>query len=339
MPDPIVAADALPAGSSPAADLSPVVADADPLESLSAADLQTWRETGALPQSPVTDAAAASSPAPVVQDPPVSTETPAQAASEPADPPVHAKTKARMDELLADRTRERERADRLEQRNRDLERQRTAPPPADARPAASSAAAAALVAPDPETFPYGTADPGYLKALTAHTVATTLAAERATWDEGQRQARVRAETDRVMTAFEQKTAEARTKHPDFDAVALQAPTEIQQGSATDLFILEDPAGADVLYHLQQPANTAERRRILALAPLDQLKALVRLGDRLTTGAPAPSSTKAPPPPPTLSTRATPSDPVERAWALGDSDEATGAIIAAENARELARLKR
>lgn len=338
MPEPIVAADASPAGSSPAASIH--AEPTDSLESLSATELQTWRETGALPStSPVTDAVAASSSA-VPAVPVASTDASSQAASEPAAAATPGADK-RIPELLRDRAEARERAERAERRLADLERGRQLPP--DARPAASSTApagpASAPVAPDPETFTYGTSDPEYLKALTAHTVATTLAAERATWERGQADARAREERERVSTAFEGKAAEARTKHPDFDAVALLAPTEIPQGSATDLFVLEDPAGAEILYHLQQPANAGERRRILGLAPLAQLKELVRLGDRLTSAAPAAQSTQAPPPAPTLSTRATPADPVERALAMGDSDDATGAYIRAQNARDLAARKR
>lgn len=336
MPDPSPIADASPAASSPAADLS-ASDPSDSLSRLSAPDLQTWKETGALPRtSPVTDAAAASSTATPVQDPAASTDASSQAASEPAEP-LHAKTKARMDELLADRTRERERADRAERHIREQEARRQPTP--DARPAAPSPAPAGLTKPDPEAFAYGTADPGYLEALTDYKVSATLASQRAEWDAGQRQIRARDEATRVISGFEAKAAEARAKHADFDAVALLAPTDIQPGSATDLYILEDPAGAEVLYHLQQSTNTAERRRILALGPLDQLKALVRLGDRLTAGAPAARSTSAPPPPPVLSTRATPADAVDRALAEGDSDAATGAYIRAQNARELARLKR
>jgi hypothetical protein len=104
-----------------------------------------------------------------------------------------------------------------------------------------------------------------------------------------------------------------------------------------LFVVEHPSGAEILYHLQQPANAGERRRILNLPVLDQLTELVRLGDRLTGSAPAARSTHAPPPPPTLSTRATPADPVERALAI-DGDEGTAAYIRAQNAREMARRK-
>ena len=333
MPDPIVVPDGQPAASSAAAvpQLDP---SSDPLEALSASDLQTWRETGAMPE--VKTVPAASSAATAVQDPPASTDALSVAASEPADP-IKAQTKARMDELIAERARERERADRAERRLADLDRQRQ--PPQDARPAASSPAPTGLVKPNPETFPYGTADPGYLEALTDYKVVIADQARRAEWMQSQQQDRARAESERVVRAFEGKAAEARTKHADFDAVALLAPTDIPPGSAADLWVLEDETGAEILYHLQQPANAGERRRILNLGPREQLKELVRLGDRLSGAAPAARSTQAPPPPNVLATRATPADPVERALAMGDGDDATAAYIKAQNARDLAARKR
>jgi hypothetical protein len=231
---------------------------------------------------------------------------------------------------LRDRAAERSRADRAERRLAELERATLAPPARpDARSAASSPAAPADDGPDPETFPYGTSDPNYLRALTAHTVAKTLETER-------RQAGIREEGARVIAGFESRAEAARARYKDFDAVAMLAPTEIPQGSAVDLFVLEDPAGADLLYHLQQPANRPELKRILRLAPLEQLKTLVRLGDRLTTAPTAARSTHAPDPPVVLSSRATPGDAVDRALAADD----TGAYMAEMNRRELARrLKR
>jgi hypothetical protein len=333
VPDPIVAPDAQPAA--PSAAVPSIDPSADPLESLSGAELQTWRQTGAMPEPKPATPKADSSPAPAVETSPASTDASPVAASEPAD--YKAKTKARIDELLAKSAREEERANRAEQRARELEaRQRQ--PHADATPAASSPAPAGLVKPDPESFAYGTADPAYLEALTDYKVAVADQTRRTEWEERQRQNAAREESTRVIQAFEGRAAEARTKHADFDAVALLAPTEIPQGSAADLWVMEDEAGAEILYHLQQPANAAERRRILSLSPREQLKELVRLGDRLTSPAPAARSTQAPPPPATLSTRPTPADPVERALALGDSDEGNAAYIRAQNARDLARLK-
>lgn len=337
VPDPTV--DAQAAASSAAPTLPSIDALSDPLDALSAEQLQDWKATGKMPDPKVETPPAASSPAEPVA-PAASTDASSQAASEPADtdPDYKPKTKARITELLAKAAREEERANRAEQRARELET-RQSQPPSDAKPAASSPAPAGLVKPDPETFPYGTADPGYLEALTDYKVAVANQTARQQWEEGQRQAKAREESQRVVKEFEGRAAEARTKHADFDAVALLAPTEIPQGSAADLWILEDDAGAEILYHLQQPANAGERRRILSLSPREQLKELVRLGDRLTGAAPAARSTQAPPPPATLSTRATPADPVERALAQGDGDEATAAYIKAQNARDLAARKR
>lgn len=341
--DPIVAAaDALPAASSAAADLSSAE-PVDALAALSETELQAWKTTGDLPTrtSPVTAPPAGSPPATPVDGQAASTDAIAKpVGSDPAAPPHDAA--ARIPQLLKDRAQEKERADRAERQLADLQRPR--PPLPDARPAASSAAPAGSAPPDPETFPFGTADPEYVKALTAHTVAATLATERATWEEGQRQQRAEQESRRVLAAFGEKAATARAAHPDFDAVALKAETWIPPGSLADLFVLENKAddhgvgGAEILYFLQQPANHAEQKRILALPTMDQMIALVRLGDRLKVGAPA-AATSAPPPPPTLSTRATPADPVERALAMGDSDDGTGAYIRAENARDLARRRR
>lgn len=327
MPEPIVA-DAQPAASSAAADPSPV-APSDALDSLSDTDLHTWRMTGALPStSPVTASTADTPPATAVQDQPASTDAPAQAASEPADtdPDYKPKTAKRIQELLT-------RAERAE-RALAAAASRPAQPPADARPAVSSPAPAGLVKPDPESFPYGTSDPGYLEALTDYKVAAHTAQQRAEWERGQQEARARDESQRVLSAFQERATAARAKHADFDAVALQAPTDIPPGSAVDLMVLEDEAGAEILYHLQQPQNAAERQRILALGPREQLKELVRLGDRLTAAPAATRSTTAPPPPPVLATRPSPGDPVERALASGD----TAAYNAAMNARDLARLK-
>lgn len=339
--DPVVApADAQPAGSSPAPD-QPSVIGADPLDALSESELHTYRMTGDMPTastSPVTAPSAASPAAPVVEGQPASTDAIVKpAGSDPAASPAK-NAEARVPELLRDRAQEKARADRAERELADL-RARHQPPPADARPAASSPAPAGLVKPDPETFPYGTADPGYVEALTDYKLAVHAATQRAEGERVQRETRAREESQRVIAGFEERRAQANEKHADFEAVAMLAPTDIPPGSATDLWVLEDEAGAEILYHLQQPNNTAERKRILALGPREQLKELVRLGDRLTADPAAVRTTNAPPPPPTLSVRPSPGDPVERALAMGAGDEGTRAYIDAENARELARLNK
>lgn len=334
LPEPIVP-DARPADSSPAPDPTPA-APVDALDALSESDLQAWRMDGKLPSERTPAPPAATPAAPAVQDPPASTDAPVPAAaSEPAKPAKGAE--ARIPELLADRAKERDRAERAERRLAELEQRPPSTP--GARPAASPPASTDLVKPDPTTFAYGAADPDYIEALTDYKVAASLATDRAAREAEQAQARMTDESRRLVASFEAKAAKAREAHADFDDVALKAPTEIPQGSPTDLWVLEDEAGAEILYHLQQPANAAERQRILALSPRDQLKELVRLGDRLTAPPPAPRSTQAPPPAPALGSRATPADPVERALAAGTDDSSTGAYIEAANRRDLARMKR
>jgi hypothetical protein len=336
LPDPIVQ-DALPAASSAAS-----LPDTDPLDSLSESELAEWRVDGKTPaerETPTAD----SSPATAVQDLPASTDAPSGAASEAAPRPDPRATENRIPELLADRARERERADRAERHIRDLETRQRQPQP-DARPAASSPAPAGLVKPDPETFAYGTADPGYLEALTDYKVAVTLATERQMWEQGQRDLRARETQQRIDEAFLRQAEAAKAKHPDWNDAARRAINAIPEGSLIDRFFLEvqpdehGVGGAEVLYHLMQPAHAAELERLMRLPDVPQFTALQRLNDRLRS-SPAVLSTTAPPPPPTLSSRATPGDPVSRALAMGDSDEATGAFIRAENARDLLRLKR
>lgn len=329
MPDPIVDA---AAASSPAADL-PSVDPSDTIAAMSETERHDWRMTGKLPDAKDPTPPADSSPAEPVEQV-ASTDAAVEATTEvAAADPIKAKTKARIDEVLAGQARERARAERAEAHIRDLEARSHQPPP-DARPAASSAAPAGLVKPDPAAFDYGTSDPAYLEALTDYKVAVSVAQQREAWDQHAQHVRAFEESTRVITAFEQKAAQARQAHPDFDVVAMLAPTEIQPGTAADLWVLEDEAGAEILYHLQQPAHAAERRRILAMDPRSQLKELVRLGDRLTAQPPTARSTQAPPPPPTLSTRATPGDPVERAIRDGD----TAAYNKHMNERELARIR-
>lgn len=104
------------------------------------------------------------------------------------------------------------------------------------------------------------------------------------WDRAQEQkvtsARnaAKAEEKRVLDGWSGQVTKAREKYDDFDAVALQAPTRIPQGSLIDAWILEDDSGADVLYHLQ--THPDELDGLLALPVLKQAKALSLLSQRL-----------------------------------------------------------
>jgi hypothetical protein len=333
MPDPAPVYDAPTAVSSTAPDATQSASPADPLDALNPDQLTAWRMTGTLPDaSAVTPPPAGSAPATPGPAQAGSTDPHAQSVgSDPAATP-RGNADTRIPELLRDRAAERARADAAERRLAALEHERARPAAPDAKPAASSAAAAPDGKPDPETFPYGTSDPAYLEALTDWKVGQQFATAR-------RQADEHAQAQRVVATFQTRAEVLRAKYPDFDQVALHTPTEIQPGSVVDHYVLTKPAGPDVLYHLHQPANAAERRRILNLAPDDQFEALIRLGDRLTAPPGGARSTHAPDPPVVLSSRATPSDAAERALAAGDDDQYTGAYLAEMNRREMASRRR
>lgn len=125
-----------------------------------------------------------------------------------------------------------------------------------------------------------------------------------------------AATARLAAQWRDRVADAKTRHADFEAVALLAPTTIPQGSLVDAWILEHRSGADVLYSLQKDPN--ELRRILALPMFDQVEALTLLGQQRTgpvtrepavrTGAAATVQPKVAPRPPTpVRTAAVPAD--------------------------------
>lgn len=132
--------------------------------------------------------------------------------------------------------------------------------------------------PNPEDakYVYGMADPQFLEDLSDWKVESKLQArdqqvrqQTAEWTRGQ--------------AFVSKVDAAKAVYPDFQKVALDAPSQIPPGSLIDRYIWDHAAGAHLLYHFQ--SQPAEVRRISALAPLDQVDALSLLAQRLS----APSS--------------------------------------------------
>lgn len=327
--------------SSPVSSSSP-----DPSAALASASpeaLNTWRMTGELPSA---DASPAED-----SDADLSTDadsTPAIAA-ESAAPPVDAvadsspvklsKSDKRFQELLADRAKERARADTLERRLAQLERA-SAPPPAatpkiDATPAASSAAADADPEPDPKdetTYPDGQYDRKFYKDQSRWETRQLLREDRQAQAERQQQSRVAADEHRINQSLAEKIDAGRLKHADFDVVAF-APTEIIKDSPIDRWILESPEGAEVLYALQK--TPAEIRRIASLPPIQQLRELAKFEHALGVPVPLKTISDAPTPPRTLGDRsASTADAASRAVRSGD----TGAFLAAENARELAQWK-
>jgi hypothetical protein len=167
-----------------------------------------------------------------------------------------------------------------------------AAPPATPAPAAPTAATAKPKIDDFQD--YGE----YVEAVADWKIAEARRVDRETSQKD-------AEAARVATSWKTRVDAAKTKYADFDAVALQAPTTIPQGSVIDGWILEHPAGADVLYTLQ--SNPTEIDRILALPLFEQVEALTLLSQRVAqparelavkTGAAATPVQKVAPRPPT-----------------------------------------
>ena len=125
-------------------------------------------------------------------------------------------------------------------------------------------------------------------------------------------------------------------HTDFEAVAFapfKAGFEIPMGSAMDAWILESDHGAEVLYALQK--NPAEIKRLLALGPIAQTRALVQLEDTAIAARTVKTKTTAPDPGPVLGVRAgDPASPVARALKSRD----VSAYIREKNREEIAARK-
>lgn len=288
----------------------------------------TWQKTGELPASDLnTDDT--SKPAEIDAAKPAeqatSTDVRETAASEPA---MKDKTEQRFQELLKERAKERERADRLE---RELAALKTPTPPVDAKPAASSAAPATDPEPNPDdltTYPDGAYDRKYFKDQAAWEARQVLRAEREAADTVARQQRTEARQREQSKAWADRVQAAQAKYQDFDAKAF-GPTEIVAGSPIDVWVMESEQGAELLYHLQ--SHPDEIRRIAALPAVHQVRELARLEDKLVP-APAKTITDAPAPPRTLGDRTTANaDAVARAIANKDP----GSYIDEMNRRELA----
>jgi hypothetical protein len=313
--------DAPPADSSSAPlDPSTALANASPEE------YATWQKTGSLPVPEKTDDT--SKPAEIDAAKPAeqatSTDVKGKAASEPA---AKDKTEQRFQELLADRAKERERANKLE---RELAALR-ATPPADVKAESSPAPATDSKpnADDATKYPDGVYDRQYFEDLADWKARQVLRSERETAAQAAKREQAEArEHERGRLWFERVTA-ARAKDPNYDSKAFSGPTPWNEGSPIDVWIMDSPAGADLLPHLM--ANQDEARRIDALPVVQQLRELVLLETKLQP-APAKTITDAPAPPRTLGDRTTANaDAV--AQALRNKD--FGAFNDEMNRRELA----
>jgi hypothetical protein len=173
-------------------------------------------------------------------------------------------------------------------------------------------------------------------------------------DEAIREAKAAASDHTTKTQKEQQTAqaeeviarvwsgrinEARAKHADYDAVALNPELPIKKGSVTDAFILDSEHGAEVLYHLG--SNPQELERIQTLNPLAQARELFRIEQKFATPPKpspkpaAPKVTQAPNPPHQVTGKPAGNvDEVEQAVKDGDQE----AFTRLENERILERAR-
>lgn len=331
-------ADAPPAASSAAetSTLSPT----DALAQASPEAYAAWQQTGELPASsdpPV--AAADSTPAePVVQAPDA---VPASS----AEVSTGKRTDARAEEnrvpvLLADRAKERTRAEAAEARAAQLERDlaalRQPAPSPDARPAVSSPAPATDPRPDKNDaakYPEGQYGDDYVEDLSAwktrQLIREAREEARVEAQEHQKKQQDEARVHSMTDAWFKRMAAAKSAHPDFDEA--QAGRLIPPGSPVDDWIRNaGDSGAEVAHYLV--THPAEVARLLGLPDRPAFsRAMVSLEASLAPAVPKTIS-DAPAPGRTLGSRAvSPGDAVTAALAAKD----VGAYIDAANRREVA----
>jgi hypothetical protein len=128
----------------------------------------------------------------------------------------------------------------------------------------------------------------------------SLVEQRLSKREQERQAQA-AQSD-----FQRRTAEVRAQNPDFDDVIMSA-ADIHVSEGVTQALLTSEHGPAMMYQLAK--SPAELARISALPPIAAAREIGRLEARLTSGTPAPKTTKPairPPVPPTSVNGSTPS---------------------------------
>jgi hypothetical protein len=95
----------------------------------------------------------------------------------------------------------------------------------------------------------------------------------------------------IESEWQERAAEAKSRHTDFEAVALRPDLPVSADMAE--FIKTADAGPELLYHLGK--NPAEAARIYALPKAQAFREMARLELGLSAPTPRPVS-KAPPPP-------------------------------------------
>ncbi len=167
--------------------------------------------------------------------------------------------------------------------------------------------------PDPEK--YETLDE-YFNALADWKVNVALTVERQRVEEEHRKAQTAEAEKSARDQWNTRITEARTKHADFDAVALDPELPVADGSAIDWWVMNSDKGAEVLYYYGQ--HREELVKLNAMGPVAAARELARVEAEIDKPVvPAqPRVPKAPPPPSEASTKGH-ADPVAAALAAGD----------------------
>lgn len=260
-----------------------------------------------------------------------STDAPVKAASEPAKPVKNADT--RVQELLADRAAERQRAERLERELADLRTKSQS----DATPAASSPAPATvsdakryLAMPDaPKSSAFDNYDE--YQAEVAVFIANQRFAERESARDATQQqrhaeqalvdtatkfqTRVQTFTETVPDFADRLSADVKAILPSHFAKALGQPVTALNALGDEFLEAED--GPRLMQHFSEVPGELQRfARLEPKAFFGEL-ALLRAGLTAAANAPPPPkyTTDAPAPPPTLGTRPAEPDDARRAAVL------------------------
>jgi hypothetical protein len=287
-------------------------ANQETLESMTPAERESWRLTGAMPKressappekkaAPTKEASATSSEDVLEDEESVEEEPEAAAASEAAKPQKRTGTPAplRVKELLAERKRDREEIAELRRLvNKSLETRatpesRTVPEKKDAAPAKKELRPEPqLDDKDPRTGKDKYEDyNSYIKDLRkwdSERYEMQLAEQRDAmlkefdnrFDKRTKEQDAARSNQVIAQEWTKRVNEARKKYADYDSVAFPVDAagndtlNIPVGSVVDSFILESTYGTDVLYFLGQ--HTDELARIARLNPIAQARALLEI---------------------------------------------------------------
>lgn len=211
------------------------------------------------------------------------------------------------------------------------------PAPTAARPVARADAKPTSDDPEPQyTDPkYGGDGVKYLQDHTRWAVRDEHRKIRDGETQAQTTAKKQQEYESLRQAHSKRIDAARAKYPDFQAVALDGPSGIPEGTAVDAFLMEDDAGMEILYHLKR--HPEELDALLRMPVMAQVKTLSLLSQRLvsppstaaglTTAAPGPKMVVLPPKPPTVvrteAQRAPDGPPTDRDLTLAEHEQHYG----------------